>query len=79
VSICGIVSYKHRQSQICYRSGFNNVANFNRLFKKYRTCTPVEYRKRHKENTDFDWANQVTPWQFLPPKSSDRDVIHPLA
>jgi AraC-like DNA-binding protein len=64
-------------NQICYRSGFNNVANFNRLFKKYRTCTPVEYRKRHKENTDFDWANQVTPWQFLPPKSSDRDVIHP--
>ncbi|MDZ4682048.1 MAG: AraC family transcriptional regulator [Saprospiraceae bacterium] len=64
-------------NQICYRSGFNNVANFNRLFKKYRTCTPVEYRRRHKENADFDWANQVTPWQFLPPKSSGQEVIQP--
>lgn len=56
-------------NQICYASGFNNVANFNRLFKKYRSCTPVEYRRRHKEKNDFDWTKQITPWQFLPPKS----------
>ncbi len=53
-------------SQISYRSGFNNVANFNRLFKKNRSCTPLEYRRRNKENNDFDWEKQVTPWQFLP-------------
>ena len=27
-------------SQIAYRSGFNNIANFNRLFKKNKNCTP---------------------------------------
>ncbi|MEK7256617.1 MAG: AraC family transcriptional regulator, partial [Bacteroidota bacterium] len=53
-------------NQICYRSGFNNVANFNRLFRKYRDCTPVEYRRRYQEKSNFDWAHQVTPWQFQP-------------
>lgn len=53
-------------SQISYRSGFNNMANFNRLFKKYRSCTPLEYRLRNKENDDFDWEKQMTPSQFVP-------------
>ncbi|MBK9015720.1 MAG: helix-turn-helix domain-containing protein [Saprospiraceae bacterium] len=53
-------------SQISYRSGFNNSANFNRLFRKYRSCTPAEYRRRNKENGDFDWEKQMTPSQFLP-------------
>jgi AraC-like DNA-binding protein len=59
--------------QICYESGFNNLANFNRLFKKYRHCTPVEFRLRYLENNAFDWTNQVTPWQFLP--STNKEVI----
>ena len=54
-------------SQISYHSGFNNVANFNRLFRKYRSCTPAEFRRRNKENISFDWEKQITPWQFLPP------------
>jgi AraC-like DNA-binding protein len=53
-------------NQICYRSGFNNLANFNRLFRKYRGCTPQEYRRRYQENNIFDWTKQITPWQFLP-------------
>jgi len=64
-------------NQICYRSGFNNVANFNRLFKKYRSCTPVEYRRRHKENNSFDWTRQITPWQFLPPHSREGGTFKP--
>lgn len=52
--------------EICFQSGFNNLANFNRLFKKYRNCTPLEYRKKFQLNSDFDWAQQTTPWQFLP-------------
>lgn len=65
-------------NQICYRSGFGNVANFNRLFKKYRSCTPIEYRHRHKEKNEFDWTKQITPWQFLPPRSSRKEALQPL-
>jgi AraC-like DNA-binding protein len=65
-------------NQICYRSGFNNVANFNRLFKKYRSCTPVEYRRRYKEKNDFDWTKQITPWQFLPPQSGVGKAFRPV-
>lgn len=31
-------------SEICYKCGFNNVSNFNRIFKKKKKCTPSEYR-----------------------------------
>jgi AraC-like DNA-binding protein len=66
-------------SHVSAQSGFNNLANFNRLFKKYRSCTPVEYRKRYLEKTDFDWTKQVTPWQFLPAKNQRTPIVQPLA
>ena len=31
-------------TQICFDCGFNNISNFNRIFKKYRNCTPTEFR-----------------------------------
>ena len=31
--------------EIGYECGFNNIANFNRIFKKSKNCTPSEYRK----------------------------------
>lgn len=31
-------------SEIAYNCGFNNISNFNRLFKKKKGCTPKEYR-----------------------------------
>lgn len=31
-------------SEIAYRCGFNNLANFNRIFKKIKRCTPSEFR-----------------------------------
>ncbi len=31
-------------TEICYDCGFNNISNFNRIFKKYRNCTPTEFR-----------------------------------
>lgn len=64
-------------SQVAYKSGFNNLANFNRLFRKYRSCTPVDYRKNYLAKTDFDWAKQVTPWQFLPQNTKINDVVQP--
>ncbi len=53
-------------SEICYQSGFNNLSNFNRLFKKYRGYTPKEFRKKHLFDTAFTWDKQVTPGQFVP-------------
>ena len=32
--------------EICYESGFKNLSNFNRLFRKQFGQNPVEYRKR---------------------------------
>lgn len=31
--------------EISYQCGFNNIANFNRVFKKSKECTPSEFRK----------------------------------
>ena len=47
-------------------SGFNNMANFNRSFKKLHRCTPNAYRKSYMDKTAFDWTEQRTPGQFLP-------------
>ena len=33
-------------SEICFQCGYANLSNFNRLFKKYRGMTPVEYRRQ---------------------------------
>ena len=31
-------------SEVAYNCGFNNISNFNRLFKKRKGCTPKEFR-----------------------------------
>lgn len=64
-------------AQVSDASGFNNLANFNRLFKKYKGCTPLEYKKLYVEKNTFDWTNQLTPWQFLPGKTNIDKVIMP--
>ncbi|MBS2099353.1 AraC family transcriptional regulator [Carboxylicivirga linearis] len=30
--------------EICFECGFNNISNFNRIFKKRQSCTPSEFR-----------------------------------
>ena len=32
-------------SEIAYKCGFYNIANFNRIFKKTKGCTPSQYRR----------------------------------
>ena len=66
-------------SEIGYLSGFNNQANFNRLFKKYRGFTPNEFRKKNLQDDDFAWDKQVTPWQFVPSDILNKEVIKPLS
>jgi AraC-like DNA-binding protein len=34
-------------SEIAYRCGFNNMSNFNRIFKKKKQCTPKEFREQY--------------------------------
>lgn len=34
-------------SEICYECGFNNISNFNRIFKKKKNCTPSEFRANY--------------------------------
>lgn len=46
---CKLLSKKTDLSitEISYKSGFNNLANFNRKFKAIKGITPSEYRKKH--------------------------------
>lgn len=34
-------------AEVCYKSGFNNLSHFNRIFKKRKGVTPTEYREQH--------------------------------
>jgi AraC-like DNA-binding protein len=34
-------------SEIAYETGFNNISNFNRIFKKKKGCTPKEFKKNY--------------------------------
>ena len=36
--------------EICYESGFNNVSNFNRIFKKRKGCSPTMFRENYHKN-----------------------------
>lgn len=36
-------------SEICYECGFNNISNFNRIFKKRKNCSPKEFRENYRK------------------------------
>lgn len=36
-------------ADICYDCGFNNLSNFNRIFKKKKNCSPKEYRENFRK------------------------------
>lgn len=35
--------------EICYDCGFNNVSNFNRIFKKKKGCSPTAFRENYNK------------------------------
>lgn len=41
----GLMDSTYTFSEIACDVGFSSLAYFNKIFKKYRHCTPSEYRK----------------------------------
>ena len=37
-------------NEIAYACGFNNISNFNRLFRKNRGCTPQQLRNMYTKS-----------------------------
>jgi len=37
-------------TEVAYKCGFNNMSNFNRLFKKKKDCTPKEFRQTYNSS-----------------------------
>lgn len=36
-------------AEICYDCGFNNLSNFNRMFKRKKGCSPKEFRENYRK------------------------------
>lgn len=36
-------------NEICYKCGYNNMSNFNRIFKRKKCCSPSEFRENYKK------------------------------
>lgn len=36
-------------AEICYDAGFNNLSNFNRMFKRKKECSPKEFRENYRK------------------------------
>lgn len=34
-------------TDVAFRAGFTNLSTFSRVFRKYKNCTPTEYRQAH--------------------------------
>lgn len=48
-----LVDTTHSVAEIAIQCGFNNLSNFNRIFKKKKGCTPREFRENYKESKFF--------------------------
>jgi len=46
-----LIDTTHSVAEISYNCGFNNISNFNRIFKKKKTCTPKEFRENFTSGT----------------------------
>ncbi|RNC66200.1 AraC family transcriptional regulator [Proteiniphilum sp. X52] len=44
-----LVDTSHTIAEICYECGFNNLSNFNRIFKKRKGCSPKEFRENYRK------------------------------
>ena len=42
-----LVDSTNSVAEICYACGFNNLSNFNRIFRKRKGCSPSEFRENY--------------------------------
>jgi AraC-like DNA-binding protein len=48
-----LIDTTYSVSEIAYKCGFNNLSNFNRLFKRKKLCIPKEFRDTYTGNRVF--------------------------
>ena len=48
-----LIDTTHSIAEIAYKCGFNNIANFNRIFKNKKGCTPKDFRADYTGNRIF--------------------------
>lgn len=48
-----LIDTTHSIAEIAYKCGFNNIANFNRIFKNKKGCTPKNFRADYTGNRVF--------------------------
>ena len=48
-----LIDTTHSIAEVSYSCGFNNISNFNRLFKKKKNCTPKEFRENFAGTRTF--------------------------
>lgn len=48
-----LISTSQTVAEIAYKCGFNNISNFNRIFKKKKNCTPKEFRESFSGTRSF--------------------------
>lgn len=46
-----LIKTESNVSEISYACGFNNLSNFNKVFKEKMNCTPSEYRQKFKKSS----------------------------
>lgn len=42
-----LIDTSYNITEVAYKCGFNNMSNFNRIFKKKKNCTPKEFRETY--------------------------------
>jgi AraC-like DNA-binding protein len=40
-------------AEVAYKCGFNNISNFNRIFKRKKMCIPKDFRETYTGNRVF--------------------------
>lgn len=48
-----LIDTSNTVAEIAYKCGFNNISNFNRVFKRKKSCIPREFRESYAGNRVF--------------------------